>query len=712
MKSPGFGAGRSSEQFSGIAKFIEELPSLGPDVDLAPFLRDLTRTFNPYSRPSGPKRPSDPACPPARLPEQAPDNHPESPLNSLRATDGCPEFARLHLDEALPSAPAQVLDDKSRTIDVQASKPVVASRIKWKYPPRFHPEPFLVDPLLKAAFRDPNVLRLPKTSWPKLPKAKVRGTREQILLLAQVWDSVGALKIFREDELTDLNESVGLFCVPKDSEYDRLILNPVVVNSRMHTLSSYTKLLANGSQLCLLHVPPDSVARFSADDLAEFYYTVAVSDQRAKRNVIGMSFAASELAHLRAFSAQAHRGRCFIALACLAMGDSLAVEVAQAAHWEVLRTVAGCLLPGEVVAFRRTFPRSRFCEMLCVDDYVGIQLLTRSEAARSMPARDTEVFARSGAAYKQVHLQQRPSKCRRRLATGGDGDQGMVSAPRDRVLLLMLCTAELVRRGSSTPRLLGCLLGCWIHVALFRRPALCVLDSAFRDASRLPADQLIRLSRRARNELLGLSILGPLLQADLRVSWCSEIFCVDASPTGAGLCSASSTETAVKDLWRYTEQRGYYTKLEAPSSEAILGLGLESEVLRGPGSSAAPDFFPLPASLTEGFLFDCIEICRGAGAWSEAHRAVGLQVHDGGNFDGPRFLYLDLANDSVFRELLGLACRRVVRDWHCGPPCGLLDVLGARALGQKLDLGDLILPTPKFPYTTNLPVEWLSHAAF
>ena len=105
----------------------------------------------------------------------------------------------------------------------------------------------------------------------------------------------------------------------------------------MHTLSSYTKLLGHGSQLCLLHIPDGSVARFCADDLAEFYYTVKVSDERAKRNCIGMSMSPDDLKAFKAYNPQQHFGRCFLALACLAMGDNFAVELAQQSHVDVLR---------------------------------------------------------------------------------------------------------------------------------------------------------------------------------------------------------------------------------------------------------------------------------------------------------------------------------------------------------------------------------------
>ena len=51
---------------------------------------------------------------------------------------------------------------------------------------------------------------------------------------------------------------------------------------------------------------------------------------------------------------------------------------------------------------------------------------------------------------------------------------------------------------------------------------------------------------------------------------------------------------------------------------------------------------------------------------------------------GPRERLLDLANDSVFHELVGLALRRVVREWHAGPPCLTFGTLRRPRLRSKL----------------------------
>ncbi|CAE7558906.1 WAV2 [Symbiodinium necroappetens] len=133
------------------------------------------------------------------------------------------------------------------------------------------------------------------------------------------------------------------------------------------------------------------------------------------------------------------------------MTNCHAVELAQQSHYEVLRTMAGCLLPTDVVAFRHLFPRGRFLEFLCIDDHVSVQILARAAALRGDPVGDTRVFGQSHVAYDAAGLDPHPKKCKRNLHQATllgadiDGVEGFVSAQRDRTLPPMLCTAETAR---------------------------------------------------------------------------------------------------------------------------------------------------------------------------------------------------------------------------------------------------------------------------
>ena len=116
-----------------------------------------------------------------------------------------------------------------------------------------------------------------------------------------------------------------------------------------------------------------------------------------------------------------------------------------------------------------------------------------------------------------------------------------------------------------------------------------------------------------------------------------------ASPTGAGLCSAPVPENAVAELHRYSEQRGFYTKLEAPS---LREMGFESEPVYFDAEAPAPPLeLPLLrslATLAEGILYDCCELCHGPQTWSSAHAALGLSVLKGPCLESSGIRFEDL----------------------------------------------------------------------
>ena len=155
-------------------------------------------------------------------------------------------------------------------LSVSPAKPVIAERIKWKLGPTFNPEPFLVDPVVQAAFKDPDVLRKPATDWPaKRKSARVHCDRAELKKLAEKWDKLGACALIPVHCVPE-DEAVGLFAVNKASEYDRLIVNPTVVNSRMYGCNTYTKTLAPGHLIGLIRLHADECLAISSDDLCEF----------------------------------------------------------------------------------------------------------------------------------------------------------------------------------------------------------------------------------------------------------------------------------------------------------------------------------------------------------------------------------------------------------------------------------------------------------
>ena len=288
------------------------------------------------------------------------------------------------------------------------------------------------------------------------------------------------------------------------------------------------------------------------------------------------------------------------------------------------------------------------------------------------------MFGAAAKAYASVGLVQHQRKQKRNQSSGiilgadFDGRAGRVMAPRSRIAILCWISMIVCHKGTCTARLLSSIIGCWVHVLLFRRVLFAVMNDLFKQGQGLPLDQVFCLSRQARCELQLLAALAPTAQTDPRTSYASKIYCTDASPLGGAVCAAPISPLVTQELWRHAEQRGTYTKLQSPASAVLSELGIPSS--SDDSFSPAPNFvdppvMSVPSSLSEGILFDCVELFRGAGNWTSVHADRGLRCHDGFDNDGRRLRCSDLASDGVFRELIALAARRVVREWHSGVPC-------------------------------------------
>ena len=211
LKMPSFQSedlGRVTTKFRDVIKLIEELPhsvsTHGPArfEDLSELLQQMHADFDHYSRST-------------RVVSSY----------SFEGGDEAEEPAKVSFSAQLPNTGAL---------------PVIAERVKWNSPPSFQASEFLDDPLLKAAFDDPDVLRKPISMWPKSQSGRMHCSRDEFLKLAERWDELGACSLLPLKE-KNFSEAVGIFCVPKDATHDRLIVNPKTINSRMFSLSNSTK---------------------------------------------------------------------------------------------------------------------------------------------------------------------------------------------------------------------------------------------------------------------------------------------------------------------------------------------------------------------------------------------------------------------------------------------------------------------------------------
>ena len=133
-----------------------------------------------------------------------------------------------------------------------------------------------------------------------------------------------------------------------------------------------------------------------------------------------------------------------------------------------------------------------------------------------------------------------------------------------------------VRQGTCTSKLLQVLVGCWIHVLLFRRSIFAVLNHVFNEGKGRAPNEVFCLYRESRSELQLIACLGPLAQSDLRATYSSHLFCTDASPSGGAVIRATISKASTEELWRHTEQRGFYTRLLNPAGQILHEKGIQT----------------------------------------------------------------------------------------------------------------------------------------
>ena len=567
----------------------------------------------------------------------------------------------------------------SKVAPTATNMSIEPSRLTFEEAPKFNARRFLCDPLLRAGLQDPRAFRAPSCQWVKPKLTRVHCSRQKQLELFKKWDLVHSLHLIPASS-SEFRYRCGLFSVFKNDTTDRQILNPIPENSRCFSVSDATHTLAHSSLLCQLYIPEGSALVINSDDLCDFYHGFLVSDQHAARNHLHGVFKAEEFegwnCHREELRGQDVVG-CF---RTLAMGTSYAVEVAQHSH-SVLLYRSGCLREKERVSYRCIFPKGPGFDLLCIDDHVYLLLVKLSEVNKppSPNRRDVRLLSRASYAYLKsglrVSAKKKVRNATQATVLGGDldGVRGDICAPRLRTTALGGLTLQLILLGYCSKDLLQCLIGSWVFVCMFRRGFMCLLTAVYHEMRNRAGGEIFRLSHDARQELLLLVLLSPCMFTDLRAAPLDHIYCTDASGFAAGACHSRISRSASLELLRHADHKGYHTSLLPRSSELASRFG----------DHADDDYFSLglPQQLTEGILFDFLEIFRGEGNLSSVAGSLGLRVHPG--FDPSTGSSGDFASSDCFDQVLGLICRRVVGYVHVKPPCDSFGTMWKPRLRDK-----------------------------
>ncbi|CAE7447660.1 unnamed protein product [Symbiodinium natans] len=516
---------------------------------------------------------------------------------------------------------------RERAFTATQALPVVSSRLSLpEHVQNFDPTPYL-SPTFRHVYESPGDFLKAEEEMP--PPIRVRGTasRQELLKVFERWDKLGRLYICHEKEVSPLDRC-EIFAVAKDVDRDRQILHRKRRNMRERHLVGASKDLPHGVLLCQLPLEDKYVCVCSVDDVKDFYHAYSASTERAKSSPVGPSFRASEVAHLGAFKDAIREGRLHVMsrVACcfrgLGMGDHAAVDIAQESHTNLLKAYGG-LVEGEVLRYRNPLPDppSKFYEGIMIDDHLGIQLLERRSSLRAtldQAGRDEEAFASAEQAYAEANLESHPKKRQRRVLNAKvwgieiEGLRGLVGPVRSRLLALATLTARAAAPGPVDQQVLEGLCGLWSFSAQFRRPMFSFMYAMYHQQGPGRADEPFRLTREARHELSLLACLAPLCLTDLRAIPDDFLYCVDASPSGAGVCRTKVGRVASREFWRRGDKLGYRMPLLSKLSASLIGSGWGEEAVESMLHASEPESWdpeedgetPHSAvtALVEGFL--------------------------------------------------------------------------------------------------------------
>ena len=471
-------------------------------------------------------------------------------------------------------------------------KEVEASRLQFRGRPDFDPRPYL-DPLSRKIYDFPfETSTSPSEFEGRLPRVRIHCSREQKLQLFSLLDKSGRIRLFRKQEVR-AEFGAGMFAVIKSLEFDRLIMDSRPHNMLESPPGRYIMTLGAGELFTKFILEEGEVVLTSSNDIRDFYHLFRVSNQRAQRNSLVGSVHPSEVRHLSCFQDWMFgESELYVALGCLAMGDTQAVELAQTCHLGL------CLqerIVDETSLLAMSLPVPR-CNTMCgivIDDFVSLSKVKATQLPeKPSQSRGALLADRAQDAYHKVHLIPHEAKAVRdsvRAEFWGvelDGQIGLVRGSLRRAAPLLKILVKVLHIGVVSVGLLEVLAGGLIALFTYRRRLMSLLEEIFEVMKGKKQHAVLVIGRKLRMELLTIAVLLPTAVSDLRAELNPEVFAVDASMWGEAVCATRTSRAFVKELSRHTLTKGVWTRLLSPlkaRARAFGDLEPEEEVPGGAG---------------------------------------------------------------------------------------------------------------------------------
>ena len=395
---------------------------------------------------------------------------------------------------------------------------------------------------------NPQISMLPDDGR-KLPKLKgiVHADKNEMDLIADELTSRGVCKWIPLDQVVKYRgEPVlnGLFGVEKSSRTHsnkcvlRLIMNLVGSNSIMRQFTGAVKNLPSITSWLSTVLEDNQQIRIWQSDMSSAFYLFQVPD-------IWASYLSFNVIRDRIDPMTNQMTRMALACVVLPMGWLSSVSIMQEISENILLSTkldkteqlvrTRPVPPWMVDIVRESEKQGRNWWHIYLDNFAGGQAFTDEEEL----ALGERIHLWAEEAWKEAGVvsseKKRVSAASTACELGAfiDGEERFIGGSPERLLRLVQATCWLLGQSMLSKRLVQVVVGRWIHVFQFRRPAMTVFAEVWKYTGQKGVHQ--GCHQRVRKELAQCLLLVPLLQTFLGAGISDKITASDASGTGGAV---------------------------------------------------------------------------------------------------------------------------------------------------------------------------------
>lgn len=388
----------------------------------------------------------------------------------------------------------------------------------------------LLPPDLTKQYSSPADLLRPADEVRTAPRAMMCSHSEYVKLLTRM-SAAGMLDFSLEAKCVN-----GIFCVPKDGDSLRLIIDARPANAVFvepdHVHLPTPDLVAR------LQAPKDSHLFVAKVDLDNFYHRLRLPDWLRPYFALPPVLS-DELGLQERFGPGV---KIFPVCTTLPMGWSHSVRVAQAVHENILNMYTR-LSSCDRISFTTDLLLNRLRHQVYVDDLI----LYGPDKDDLIAAQDEylSVVQSKGLPAKMSKVVRPTADAVECLGLEADGRELTVGLSATKLHQLCESTRAVLASGVSTGLDLSRLIGKWTWACLVARPALSVFSAVYRFVQ-CAGRRVYSLWPSVRRELSTMMGLTPLLYADFNLNWFPRTVATDASSSGQGVVVSSVTPEIVQ----------------------------------------------------------------------------------------------------------------------------------------------------------------------